>query len=147
MEKSLFAAAVLLALVTLGSGRAHAAQLVNSSGGCADIQRGDTSDGTPMILFHCHGTPNENWILSGGTLSGENGVCLDVMGSVPKDGATIIVVQCNGRPSQKWQVVNGQVIGLGNKCLALQGGNSSDRTPLILSTCSATSQSQQWSIE
>ena len=96
---------------------AEAAQLVNSSGACADIQRGDTSDGTPMMLFHCHGSPNQNWILTGGTVTGENGVCLDVSGSVPKDGTPIIVVQCNGRPSQKWQVVNGQVVGLGGKCL------------------------------
>jgi Ricin-type beta-trefoil lectin domain len=140
-----FAAACIALAVP---GRAvQAAQLVSSSGSCADIPQNDTNDGTPMILFHCHGTPNENWVLSGGTISGENGVCLDVMGSVPKEGAQIIIVQCNGRPSQKWQVVNGQVIGLGNKCLDLQGGSSGDRTPLVLSTCSATSQSQQWSFQ
>ena len=126
---------------------AAAAQLVSSYGGCADITRNDTSDGTPMILFHCHGTPNENWVLTGGTISGENGVCLDVMGSVPNDGAQIIVVQCNGRASQKWQVINGQVVGLGGKCLDLQGGGSADRTPLVLGTCSPSSPSQQWSLQ
>jgi hypothetical protein len=118
-----------------------------SRGGCADIQRGDTSDGTPMMLFHCHGSPNQNWILTGGTVSGENGVCLDVSGSVPKDGTPIIVVQCNGRPSQKWQVTNGQIVGLGGKCLDLQGGSTFDRTALVITTCNPTSQSQQWSIQ
>jgi hypothetical protein len=139
-------AALLVASISLSS-TSRAAQLVNSSGACADIQQNDTSDGTPMILFHCHGTPNENWVLSGGTLSGENTVCLDILGSVPKDGAQVIVVQCNGRPSQKWQVINGQIIGLGGKCLDLQGGSTTDRTPLVLGTCNTASGTQQWSLQ
>ena len=106
MKKSLFATAFLaVAASQLGAvAPADAAQIVNNSGSCVDIQHGDTSDGTPMMLFHCHGSPNQNWILTGGTVSGENGVCLDVSGSVPRDGTPIIVVQCNGRSSQKWQV-------------------------------------------
>jgi hypothetical protein len=141
------ATAVLLVASISLSHPLHAAQLVSRSGSCADIQQNVTNDGTPMLLFHCHGTPNENWILSGGTLSGENGVCLDVLGSVPKDGAQIIVVQCNGRASQKWQVISGQVIGLGGKCLDLQGGGTDDRTPLVLATCNPSSNSQQWSLQ
>ena len=149
MRKSLLSGAALaVAVYQLAAvAPAGAAQIVNSSGGCADIQRGDTSDGTPMMLFHCHGSPNQNWILTGGTVSGENGVCLDVSGSVPKDGTPIIVVQCNGRPSQKWQVTNGQIVGLGGKCLDLQGGSTFDRTALVITTCNPTSQSQQWSIQ
>jgi Ricin-type beta-trefoil lectin domain len=140
------AAALLVASISLSS-TSLAAQLVNRSGSCADIQKNDTNDGTPMLLFHCHGTPNENWTLTGGTLSGENGVCLDVLGSAPNDGAQIIVVQCNGRPSQKWQVINGQIIGLGGKCLDLQAGSTADRTPLVLATCNLSSDSQQWSLQ
>ena len=141
------AAAVLLVASIGLSSPSGAAQLVNRSGSCADIQQNDTNDGTPMLLFHCHGSPNENWILTGGTLSGESGVCLDVLGSVPKEGAQIIVVQCNGRPSQKWQVVSGQVIGLGGKCLDLQAGSTADRTPLVLATCNPSSDSQQWNLQ
>src|ERR1700679_4140286 len=120
------ATAVLFVASISMSSTSRAAQLVNRSGSCADIQQNDTNDGTPMILFHCHGTPNENWVLSTGTLSGENGVCLDILGSAPKDGAQVIVVQCNGRLSQKWQVIGGQIIGLGGKCLDLQGGSTAD---------------------
>jgi Ricin-type beta-trefoil lectin domain len=146
LSLALPAAAAVLALGTL-AGPVCAAQLVNSSGSCVDIQRNDTHDGTPLILFHCHGSPNQNWVVSGGTISGEGGVCVDVLGSAPNEGAQIIIVQCNGRPSQKWQVVNGQLIGLGNKCLDLQGASSADRTPLILSTCNTGSPGQQWSIQ
>src|ERR1700755_1962080 len=78
---SLVAATAVLLVASISlSNPSRAAQLVSRSGSCADIQLNDTNDGTPMILFHCHGTPNENWTLTGGTLSGENGVCLDVLG-------------------------------------------------------------------
>jgi hypothetical protein len=142
----LLGAAAVLALGLVGS-PVRAAQLVNSSGSCADIPRGDTNDGTPVNLFHCHGSPNQNWVVGGGTISGENGVCLDVLGSAAKDGVAVIIVQCNGRPSQRWQVANGQLIGLGNMCLDLQGGSTADRTPLILATCNQSSPSQQWSVQ
>ena len=144
----IFPAVCILALLALSSPdrTANAAQLLSSTGSCADIQRGDTHDGTPMILFHCHGSLNQNWVVTSGAITGENGVCLDVMGSQPKEGAQIIVVQCSGAPSQRWQIANGQIIGLGNKCLDLQGGSTADRTPLILATCSS-SPSQQWSVQ
>jgi hypothetical protein len=150
-KRTTTAAVVAAGMVALAFGAAtpiaRGAQLLSSSGACADIPQNDTNDGTPMILFHCHGTPNENWVLSGGTISGENGVCLDILGSQPKEGAQIIIVQCNGRPSQRWQVIGGQVIGLGNKCLDLQGGSTADRTPLVLATCRASSPTQQWTFQ
>ena len=126
---------------------APAAQLIGASGSCADIQGGNPADGTPMILFHCHGSPNQSWVISNGTVSGAGGVCLDVMGSAPAEGAQVIVVQCNGRPSQKWQLTGGQIVGIGGKCLDVQGGGADDRTPLVLKTCSAGSPSQQWSVQ
>ena len=142
----LLGAAAVLAL-GFGAAPARAAQLVNSSGSCVDIPRGDTNDGTPVNLFHCHGSANQNWVVGSGTISGENGVCLDVLGSVAKDGVAVIIVQCNGRPSQRWQVANGQLIGLGNMCLDLQGGSTADNTPLVLATCNQSSPSQQWSVQ
>ncbi len=145
------ARAVLILLLTvamsLATHAAGAAQIVGSGGSCADIQQGNTADGTPLILFHCHGSPNQNWVLSNGTFIGTNGVCLDVLGSVARDGAQIIVVQCNGRASQKWQVVNGQIIGLGGKCLDTQGGSTDDRTPLILNACAPGIGGQIWTIQ
>jgi Ricin-type beta-trefoil lectin domain len=144
---SLLGAAALMVFCFVGSPAVLAAQLVSSGASCIDIPRQDTSDGTPLQLFHCHGSPNQNWIVSGGTISGENGVCLDILGSQPKDGAQVIIVHCNGAPSQRWQVANGQLIGLGNKCLDLQGGSTTDRTPLILATCNQSSPSQQWTVQ
>jgi alpha-galactosidase len=143
-SRAAFISVLLLSVgATLLASRAHAAQLLSSFGNCIDIQRGVTEDGTPVIQFHCHGSPNQNWVIAGGNLQGASGTCLDVMGSAPTEGAAIIVVQCNGRDSQKWQIIGGQIVGLGHKCLDIQGGSGGDGTPLILSTCK-TSPSQQW---
>jgi hypothetical protein len=138
---------VLAVTISLATHAVGAAQIVGASGSCADIQQGNTADGTPMILFHCHGSPNQNWVLTNGTINGTNGVCLDVLGSAASDGAQIIIVQCNGRASQKWQVVNGRIIGLGGKCLDTQGGSTDDRTPLILNTCAPGIGGQIWTIQ
>ncbi len=35
------------------------AQIVSSSGACLDVAGGGAADGTPLILFHCHGSPNQ----------------------------------------------------------------------------------------
>ncbi|MBS0378500.1 MAG: ricin-type beta-trefoil lectin domain protein [Proteobacteria bacterium] len=142
--------AAVLALAGLCAGAAAplpAAQLVNSLGGCIDIARGDTTDGSQLILFHCHGSPNQNWTVSGGTLAGDNGVCIDIMGSRPVPGAQIIIVKCNGRASQQWQVNGGALMGPGNTCIDTTDGSSADSTPLVLAACKPGTGSQTWTIE
>jgi Ricin-type beta-trefoil lectin domain len=125
----------------------HAAQLVGTNNSeCIDVPRQNTADGTPISLFHCHGSPNQQWIISNGQIAGLGGSCLDVQGSAAIDGAQIIIVACNGRPSQKWSLANGQIIGIGGKCVDTSGGGTIDHTPLILVTCSAAP-SQQWSVQ
>jgi hypothetical protein len=125
----------------------HAAQLVGTtSGECIDVPHQDTADGTPMSLFHCHGSPNQQWNISDGRVMGIGGSCLDVQGSAAVDGAQIIIVACNGRPSQNWSFANGQIVGIGGKCIDTSGGGSMDHTPVVLMECSSAP-SQQWSVQ
>lgn len=136
-----------IAVLTVTVIPAEAAQIViPSSGECIDIPRQNTADGTALQLFHCHGSPNQQWTIANGTITGMDGVCIDIMGSAANDGAQVIIVHCNGRPSEKWSLANGQIVGLGGKCLDVVGGSAQDRAQLIISTCSA-SPSQQWSVQ
>jgi hypothetical protein len=121
------------------------AQLVGSQGECVDAQDGQTADGTPLVVVHCHGSPNQRWFLKSGVISESFGSCIDVQDGAPNDGAPIILVSCTGTLSQQWSIRNGEVIGLGNKCLTETGGNSADQTPLILSTCNENP-GQLWTI-
>jgi hypothetical protein len=126
---------------------AEAAQIViANSVECIDIPHQQTDDGTPLSLFNCHGSPNQQWTIANGQITGVSGVCLDVMGSAPNDGAQIIIVHCNGRSSEKWALANGQIVGIGGKCLDVAGGSVQDHAMLIIATCTS-SPSQQWSVQ
>jgi Ricin-type beta-trefoil lectin domain len=136
-------------LISLSAGfhPADAAQIViTNSVECVDIPHGQAVDGTPVSLFNCHGSPNQQWTIANGQITGLSGVCLDVMGSAPNDGAQVIIVHCNGRDSEKWTFANGQVVGIGGKCLDVSGGSAQDHASLIISSCSS-SPSQQWSVQ
>ena len=137
---------VLIILETAGM-PANAAQIViTNSVECVDIPHGQAVDGTPLSLFNCHGSPNQQWTIANGQITGMSGVCLDVMGSAPNDGAQVIIVDCNGRSSEKWTLANGQIVGIGGKCLDVSGGNPQDHATLIISACSSST-SQQWSVQ
>jgi cytochrome c len=122
------------------------AQILSSAGGCVDVRDGVTADGTPIVLFQCHGSPNQRWFIGHGEIAENFGSCLDVQGSEGVDGAAIILVTCNGRPSQQWRVIDGQIIGLGNRCLDSKDGGTADLTPLVLSECRPPP-SQRWTIQ
>jgi hypothetical protein len=137
---------VLIILGAVGS-PADAAQIViTNSVECVDIPQGQAVDGTPLSLFNCHGSPNQQWTIASGQITGMSGVCLDVMGSAPNDGAQVIIVHCNGRSSEKWSLANGQIVGIGGKCLDVAGGAAQDHATLIIATCTY-SPSQQWSVQ
>lgn len=122
------------------------AQLLANSGGCVDVRDGVTADGTPIVLFQCHGSPNQRWFIGHGRIAENYGSCMDVQGSAAVDGAAIVLVTCNGRPSQQWRVLDGRIIGIGDKCLDSADGGSADLTPLILAECTGAP-SQRWTIE
>jgi hypothetical protein len=121
------------------------AQLVGRDGECVDAQDGQTADGTPLVVFHCHGSSNERWFIKSGVISENFGSCIDVQGGAPNDGAPIILVNCTGALSQQWSIRAGQVIGLGSKCLTETGGISADQTPLILFACNENP-GQLWTV-
>src|SRR5271168_1168075 len=102
MHRSSYVFGLLVAVSLSCSMASEAAQLVGANGGCIDVPHQNTADGTPMSLFHCHGSPNQQWTISNGQITGMGGSCLDVQGSDAADGAQIIIVACNGRLSQKW---------------------------------------------
>jgi hypothetical protein len=136
-----------LAALTLWCTAAEAAQIViANSVECIDIPHQQTDDGTPVSLFNCHGSPNQQWTIASGQITGMSGVCLDVMGSAPNDGAQIIIVHCNGRDSEKWALANGRIVGIGGKCIDVVGGSARDHATLIIATCTS-SPSQQWSVQ
>jgi hypothetical protein len=111
------------------------AQFVGTQSECIDVQDGATADGSPIVVFQCHGSPNERWFIKSGVIAENFGSCLDIQGGAPINGAPIILVTCSGTVSQHWSLIGGQIVGLTGKCIAESGGSSSNLTPLILADC------------
>jgi hypothetical protein len=120
------------------------AQILSSLGGCVDVRDGVTADGTPIVLFQCHGSPNQRWFIGRGEIEENFGSCLDVQGGAGAAGSAIILVTCNGTPSQQWRVVDAQIIGIEDKCL--DAGAPADLMPLRLADCKGMP-SQKWTIQ
>jgi Ni/Co efflux regulator RcnB len=120
-------------------------RLVNGSGACLDVRGGDIAPGAPLILFHCHGSANQNWAVGNDHIVGEAGGCLDVQGGAVLPGAGVVMNACNGGESQRWNLQNGMVVGMGGMCLGgLQGGG--DRTPVVVKRCNG-GPLEQWSVQ
>jgi hypothetical protein len=113
------------------------AQFVGVHSECIDVQDGATADGSPIVIFQCHGSPNERWFIKSGVIAENFGSCLDIQGGTPVNGAPIILVTCSGTVGQQWSLVDGQIVGLSGKCIAESGGNSVNLTPLVLADCSS----------
>jgi len=128
------------ALMTLAAYAPYAANALQISSGtssqCINVPwHGSPVEGTPVRLRACDPWQNQQWVVSGGHITGVGGLCLGVQGGQPHDGAAVIYVSCGRTPSQNWRLVEGQIIGIGDKCLAPRGGNLADGTPLIITTC------------
>ena len=72
---------VMIILGVVGTPAGAAQIVITNSVECVDIPRGQAVDGTPLSLFNCHGSPNQQWTITDGQITGMSGVCLDVMGS------------------------------------------------------------------
>jgi hypothetical protein len=87
----------LLSLLCFASTNASAAQIVGIGGKCLNVKGGGSADGTPIILWHCSGTPNEQWHRNGSRITGIGGKCLNVQGGGDANGTPIILWPCSAR--------------------------------------------------
>ena len=86
------------------SGTAHAFEIVGLGNKCLDVFGGNPVDAMPIILFQCHGAPNQQWSLQpNGAIRGLGNKCLDVFGGNVADGAQLILFQCHGGINQQFR--------------------------------------------
>jgi len=104
MKKSCLALGLFIIALLGFSIAGSAAQVIGTSGKCLDVQGGGAADRTPVILFRCHGSPNQQWYSRNGQIVGIGGKCLDVQGGLTADRTRVILFQCHGGPNQQWSV-------------------------------------------
>src|SRR5580693_8991379 len=60
----------VLVILVAAAPAARAAQIViTNSVECVDIPHGQAIDGTPLSLFNCHGSPNQQWTIANGQIT------------------------------------------------------------------------------
>jgi ricin-type beta-trefoil lectin protein len=120
-------------------------RLASDAGQVANVERGGTASGTPVIQWSWSGTRNERWeaTAKGGGYyefaSLESGKCLNVKGGGNENGAPIIQWPCGNSDNALWKFVpKGKgyqlVVKSSNKCLNVAGGVGRGN-PLIQYTC------------
>ena len=114
-------------------------------GKCLDAAGGSSADGTPVILWPCHGGSNQRWkVLPNGTVLGINGKCLDALGGRSENGTPVIIWTCHGGDNQRWEITdNHQLLGIGNQCLDASGFGLANGAPIILWACHGGA-NQRW---
>ena len=71
---------------------------------CLDASGNGTANGTPVIIWTCHGGTNQKWNRNGdGTITNvQSGLCLEVSGSATANGALVQLWSCTGGTNQRW---------------------------------------------
>jgi hypothetical protein len=113
---------------------------------CVDDLSSTTTNGNPIIVWQCTGTPNQEWTVgTDGTLR-VLGKCMDIAGASSADFTPIDLYDCNGGANQVWQhQPNGEIVNpQSGKCLD-DNGSGDAGTHLILYTCGATP-NQIWTL-
>ncbi|MFP2959395.1 ricin-type beta-trefoil lectin domain protein [Myxococcus sp. 1LA] len=122
---------------------------VGIGGKCLDVAGGAFANGTPVLLWDCHGGPNQKWLLAdNGTLMGDHFKCATVKDNNPAAGTPIVMSDCiDGKASQQWKRTSlGQLQGFGGRCISATGGNTANGTSIILWDCLNVAD-QKWNVE
>lgn len=115
------------------------------SGRCLDITGSNSSDGTPVVLWDCHGGANQQWIhQNDGTLR-SLGKCLQPSGGSTANGTAMVISTCTGASYQQWTYnPASDSYQTGGRCLDAYGGQTANGTKVIIWSCHGGA-NQQWS--
>jgi hypothetical protein len=105
-------------------------------------------DGSPLQLWDCAGSANQEWEFRDDGTVRSLGLCMDVAGGSTDDGAVIQLARCSGNPAQQFglssagDLVNPQA----DKCVDAKDNGTGNGTKLQLWTCAGTA-NQKWRVE
>lgn len=84
--------------------RGFSGPIQGAGGKCLDVTGNNPADRTPIIVFGCHGLPNQSWRHElDGRIVGLGGKCLDVLESNTTDGTPLILFPCTPTDNQLWR--------------------------------------------
>jgi hypothetical protein len=122
-------------------------QIVGYAGKCIDVSGGYPTNGTPIVLWDCHGGNNQKWTVAPDRLLRALGKCLDVTDNRTDNGTMVQLWDCNGGGNQQWvPQTNGSLLNpQSGRCLDAPGGSRGSGTRLQLWDCHG-GPNQQWKL-
>ena len=111
---------------------------------CIDDLGDATKNDTPVVMWGCNGTPEQNWTIeTDGTIQ-INGKCLDVYRDGKKNKTRVELWTCHSGLNQQWQAVAGTLVNpISGKCLDDPRFNTANGTQLEIYTCNG-GRNQRW---
>ncbi|HEU5353997.1 MAG TPA: carbohydrate-binding protein [Actinocrinis sp.] len=113
------------------------------NGLCLTNQNSLNTEGNPIGVGACDGSPGQNWSMYSDNTVRVEGGCLDVVSAGTTSGTNVDWYACNGTNAQDWNgQSNGELVNPNSGlCLTDPGGNTGSR--LDIETCTDSAQ-QQW---
>jgi len=108
---------------------------------CLDAHQNISKNGIPVIVYQCHGVPNQRWTITTSednrhAIVGIGGYCLDVRGSnSTQNGTPVQLWKCHFGDNQRFSLSDdGRIREVrSGKCLVAAA--AVNEAPLVLSTC------------
>jgi len=114
---------------------------------CMDLAGGKTSPGTPLQVWHCLGTWNQQWWLSRGItlrVVEDWTYCLDLAGGKTDNGTPIQLWKCNGLENQKWKFENYVIQSIKDPSKCIDAGSMKEGNYLMIWDCIAGAAQQKF---
>ncbi|TNE47012.1 MAG: hypothetical protein EP344_19880 [Bacteroidetes bacterium] len=125
-----------------------------NTGKCVDVTGSNTSNGTNILSYTCHGTTNQKWYINtvDRTIRTQlnTGKCLDLTGGSISNGTNIQLWDCAVNDNQRW-VYNGLYKTIHSarnayKCIDAANGSAGGNVNIQLWDCQYTQPNQKWEI-
>lgn len=106
-------------------------RIVGLAGRCLDVAGARSADGTPIIIWDCHGGANQRWTVTPGGSISSLGRCLATEGGGTANGTRVVLRGCDGSATQRWEAQpNGNLRNAGSgKVLDVAGYEGRPGTP------------------
>ncbi|MCA2215491.1 endo-1,4-beta-xylanase [Wangella sp. NEAU-J3] len=114
-----------------------------AAGRCLDVNGGNAGNGTPSIVWDCHGGTNQQFTQNGPALQ-VLGKCLEAPANAAA-GTAVRVWDCGGGANQQWAVNGNGTISNAQSglCLDVNGGSTANGSAVIVWSCHGGA-NQRW---
>ena len=98
---------------------------------CIDDLGDGMKNNTPVVMWDCNGSPEQNWTVeTDGTIQ-INGMCLDIYRYGTANRTRVELWKCHGSSNQQWEAVDGTLVNpRSHKCLDDPRFNTTNGTQL-----------------